>query len=240
MIALYITSRQRQKVSPEKPVSATAIQSKTGLVASYPPRSSNELGDTLIKAQDPLFLEQVMPKLNEFFSLLDGLSVNPLHGKLQPSSCDKIRIIHIPNGIICRLVIGDGWTATYIENSTFSGMMYFGQRGADDPIRAISHANTNTLHQLAQNAVSMSETEVWKIANRVADAFGIDQSEFEKPEMFEEGLFDYRLGIYTVRYRKKGSDPINQLNYTRDFSLKATSPTSAVLVSYSHLEATLR
>ena len=49
-----------------------------------------------------------------------------------------------------------------------------------------------------------------------------------------------RLGIYSVQYRKKGSDPVNQMNYTRSFSLKATSPTTAVLVSYSHLEATLR
>ncbi len=65
-------------------------------------------------------------------------------------------------------------------------------------------------------------------------------SKFEKPKMYEEGLFDYRLGIYTVEYRKKGSDPVNGLNYTRGFSLKATSATTAVLVGYSHLEATLR
>ena len=82
----------------------------------------------------------------------------------------------------------------------------------------------------------MPEPQVWKIANRVADGFGIDPSKFEKPEMYEEGLFEYHLGIYTVRYRKKGSDPINQLNYTRDFSLRATSPTTAVLVSYSNLD----
>lgn len=83
----------------------------------------------------------------------------------------------------------------------------------------------------------MPQAEVERIANRVTDAFGIDRSKFEKAQIHEEGLFEYRLGIYTAEYRKKGSDPINQLNYTRGFSLKATSPATAVLVSYSHLEA---
>jgi hypothetical protein len=166
--------------------------------------------------------------------------VNPFQGEIKPASCSKIRIIHIPNGIICPFVIGDGWTADYTENSTFSGITHFGQRGPDNPYRAISHAETNTLRRLSQRAVTMSEADVWTIAGRAAGAFGINPANFEKPEMYEEALFEFHLGIYTVRYRNKGSDPINQLNYTRDFSLQATSPTTAVLVRYSHLDATLR
>ena len=38
----------------------------------------------------------------------------------------------------------------------------------------------------------------------------------------------------TVQYRKKGSDPINGLNYPITFSIRATSPTTAVLVMYSY------
>ena len=72
------------------------------------------------------------------------------------------------------------------------------------------------------------------------NSFAVDRAKFEAPQLHEEGLFQYRLGIYTVEYRKKGSNPLNGLNYTRGFSLKATSPTTAVLVSYSHLEATLK
>ena len=61
----------------------------------------------------------------------------------------------------------------------------------------------------------------------------IDPARYETPEIYPEKMFDYDLGMYTVQYRKKGSDPINQLNYTLDFSIKSTSPTSAVLVMYS-------
>jgi hypothetical protein len=242
VIAFYLTYRWMPKGSAEKQllIPATTSQSKTALKSdSSPRRGKNELGDTLMEAQDPLFLDKILPKLNGFFSTLDGLGVNPLRGALQPDSCGKIRVIHIPDGMICRLVIGDSWTAAYMENSTFSGIVYFGQRGEDDPIRAISHANTNALRRLAQSAVNMPESEVLGIANRVADAFGIDRSKFEKPQMIEEGLFDYHLGIYTVRYRKKGTDPVNQMNYTYSVSLKANSPTTAVLVGYSFLETTL-
>lgn len=83
----------------------------------------------------------------------------------------------------------------------------------------------------------MSSEESWKIANQVSDSFGIEQARFEKPQMHEEALFEYRLGLQTIRYRAKGSDPLNQMNYTRSFTLKATSPTTAVLVRYSNLEA---
>jgi len=142
-----------------------------------------------------------------------------------------------PRGLSCWLVIDDRWTAHYIGTPSFSGITYFGQCGPDDPIRAISHANTNALRRLSQGANKMPESEVWRIVNRVAGAFGVNPAKYEKPRMYEEGRFEYNLGIYTVEYRKKGSDPINGLNYTRSFSLKATSSTTAVLVTYTHLEA---
>jgi hypothetical protein len=185
-----------------------------------------------------VFLKEVFPKFGQFIATLDRLGVNPLQHELRPAACTKIQLTTIPDGIMSRFVIGDGWTARYTQNPSFSGITHFGQRGPDNPYRAISQADTNAVSRLSQSAIRMSDADVWRIANSVADAFGIDPSKFEKPEMYEEGLFEYRLGIYTVRYRKKGSDPINQLNYTRDFSLKATSPTTAVLVSYSHFEAT--
>jgi hypothetical protein len=191
----------------------------------------------LIDAQDSEFVNNIFPKVRDFFAALNRLGVSPFESEIQPTSCGKIRVIHVPNGTICRFVIGDGWTTTFFENRTNSGMMHFGQRGADNPYRAISHADTTTLGRLSQSAIHMPEAEVRRIANRVAATFGIDPSMFEQPEMHEEGLFEHRLGIYTVRYREKGSDPVNQLNYTREFSLKATSPTTAVLVSYSNLEA---
>lgn len=235
--AFFLWRREGIVVQPAQtnPVLAT-------LNRSTPPAAAlqtNQLGDVLTDARNPLFLSRVLPKTREFFSKLDRLGINPLPNEIQPDACGKIRTIKIPGGIICPFVIGDGWTAEYMEGSSFSGVTHFGQRGADNPFRAISHADTDALRRLSQNAVTMPETEVWKIASRVVDAFGIDPSKFEKPRMYEEGLFEYHLGIYTVEYRKKGSDPINQMNYTRSFSLKATSPTSAVLVSYSHLEATL-
>lgn len=224
-----------QILSPETPASATIQPS---IQQSDSPNRFNELGDKLTDAQDPVFLKQILPKTREFFATLERLGVNPLQGELQPSSCSRIRIVSIPNGIICPFVIGDGWTTEYTQNPSFSGITYFGQRGPDNPIRAISHADTNALYRLSQGAVTMPEAEVWKIANVVADTFGIDPSKFEKPRMYEEALFEYHLGIYAVEYRKKGSDPLNGLNYTRGFRLKATSPTTAVMVSYSHLEAT--
>lgn len=119
-------------------------------------------------------------------------------------------------------------------------VMHFGQSGPDNPFRSISHADTATLARLSREAIQMSDESARLIAKQVEEAMAIDPTQFENPVMHEEGLFEHRLGMKTVRYRKKGSDPVNQLNYTRSFSLKATSATTAVLVSYSHLEATLK
>ena len=205
-------------------------------------RSTNLIGlrGVLTNAQDPVFLNQVFPKVRQFFATLDHLGVDPLQGELEPASCSKIRISDIPNGITCMFLIGDGWAAEYMQNDVFSGVTGFWQRGPDDPMRAISHANTNALRRLSESAILMAKPEAWVIANRVADASGIDRSKFEEPDMYEEALFEYRLGIQTVRYLKKGGDPLNGGDYTRGFSLKATSPTTAVLVAYHHLEAWLK
>jgi hypothetical protein len=200
---------------------------------------TNLLGDCLTDLQDQAFLSEILPATHEFFSKLDRLGLSPLRNEVQPDSCSKIRIIKTPNGIVCPFVIDDIWTVEFMRGSSFSGVTHFGQRGADNPFRAISHADTDALNRLSKKAVAMPEVEVWKIASRVADAFGIDPSKFERPRMYEESLFNYHLGIYTIEYRKKGSDPINQMNYTHSFSLKATSRTGAILVSYSHLEAAL-
>src|SRR6266404_4760878 len=218
IIAVYLLWQKRTG-HVENPVSLDAPAH--GMIQTPPEgpfstRATNALGDILTDAQDPEFINNVFPKFREFVGALKRLGVSPFETDVQRGSCSKIRIIHTRNG-------------------SFEGITHFGQRGADNPYRAISHANTNALRRLSERAITMPEAEVLKIENGVADAFGIDPSQFEKPQMFEEGLFEYHLGIYTVRYRKKGSDPINQLNYTREFSLKATSPTTAVLVSYSHL-----
>lgn len=236
--AFFLWRRENIVVQPAQTNQVFATPHRASPPAAAP--QTNQLGDALTDARAPLFLTKVLPKTREFFSKLDRLGLNPLPNEIQPDSCSKIRTIKIPGGLICPFVIGDSWTAEYMEGSSFSGITHFGQRGADNPFRAISHADADALRRLSQSAVAMPETEVWKIASRVADAFGIDPAKFEKPRMYEEGLFEYCLGIYTVEYRKKGSDPINQMNYTRSVSLKATSPSSAVLVSYSHLEATLR
>ena len=168
---------------------------------------------------------------------LDRLGVSPFDAEVQRISCSKIRIIHTPNGIICPFVIGDGWTADYMRSGSFEGITHFGQRGPNNPFRAISRADSDALNRLSLRALILPEDVAWPIADRVANAFGIDRSHFEKPQIHEEALFEYRLGMQTVRYRAKDSDPLNQMNYTRSFTLKATSPTTAVLVRYSNLEA---
>lgn len=231
---------QKTGTRTEKSLAATPHLSATIQVPVERPssgRQTNALGDVLTDAQDPQFLNQVLPKAREFFGTLDRLNLNPLAEDLKADDCSKIRITPIPDGFMCRFVIGDGWSARYTQNSSFSGISYFGQRGPDNPNRAISHADTNTLRRLSEGAIQMSKAEAWKVANQVADAFAIDRSKFEEPDMYEEALFDYRLGIQSVQYRNKGSDPINGLNYTRGFSLKAMSPTTSVLVGYYHYEA---
>lgn len=90
------------------------------------------------------------------------------------------------------------------------------------------------LIRLSERAIKMPQAEAERIIEHVANTFGIDRSKFEKPEIFPEKMFHYDLGIYTVQYRKKGSDPINQLNYPLSFSVRSTSPTTAVLVMYSY------
>jgi len=199
---------------------------------AYPGRKPAPLGDVLTDAQDPEFVDRVLPGLRKFFATLDRAGVNPLKDK--PLSFDKIKISYPPNGITCRFVMNDSWTATYTETPEFSGMMHFGERGADNPFRAISHANTNALIRLSQNAIQMPQSEAEQIINHVSDTLGVDRSRFEKPKIFPLKMLDYDLGMFTARYRLKGSDPLNQFNYRLQLSIRATSPTTAVLVSYLH------
>lgn len=179
---------------------------------------------------DPEFTKRVLPIVSEFVATLDRAGVNPLEGDLQ---FNKIQIHHGPNGMGCRFLIGSSWTATVYDGKKFSGVMHFGQRGPDNPFRAISGANTNALIRLSERAIKMPETEAARIIEHVAATFEIDLSAFEKPEIFAEQMFEYDLGLYTAKYRKKGSDPINQLNYPISFTIRATSPGTAVLVMYS-------
>ena len=238
LVGLYLLWQQ-----PAARVEQPVVRSASASAKDQPPpersyvaRPTNALGDTLTDVQDPKFANKVFPKFREFVATLNQLGVSPFEGEPDATSCSKIRIIHIPNGFICPFVIGDGWTAEYTQHGTFEGVTHFGQRGPDNPFRAISRADTDSLSRLSQRAIAMPEAVVWPIAERVADALGIDPSRFEKPQMHAEALFEYRLGMWTVRYRAKGSDPLNQLNYTRSFTLKATSPTSAILVMYANRE----
>ena len=197
----------------------------------HPERRLTPVGDMLTDPDDPQFVQRVLPVVREFFSTLDRAGVNPLRGEL---SFNSIQIHNGPNGTTCRFLLGDSWTATTYVSSNYSGVLHFGQRGPDNPFRAISHANTNALIRLSQNAIQMPKAEAERIINRVSDAFHVDRSRFEQPEVYPEKMFDYDLGMYSVQYRTKGSDPVNQMNYAMSFSIRATSPTTAVLVSYLH------
>lgn len=216
-------------VQPSRPV-------QRPVDALYSTPQTNASGDTLLTAQDPVFVNKVFPKFRDFIGVLEGLGISPFESEVHAASCSKIRMIHVPNGIICPFVIGDDWTAEYTRLGSFEGITHFWQRGPNNPFRAISHADTNALSRLSQGAIAMPEPEAWRIAGQVADAFAIDRARFEKPRMHEEALFEYRLGMHTVRYLAKGADPLNQLNYKQSFTLRATSPTTAVLVRYSNMD----
>jgi hypothetical protein len=183
-----------------------------------------------VSAEDPEFVQRVMPGVRTFFATLDRAGVNPLNGELP---FNNIRIRHGPRAMDCRFLIGDTWSATFLETKDFAGIIHFGQRGPDNPFGAISHANTNALRRIAQNAIKMPEAEAERILNLIADTFGADRSKYEKPEVHPEKMFEYDLGLWTMQYRKKGSDPINQANYTLSFTIKATSPTTAMLIDFN-------
>jgi hypothetical protein len=186
-------------------------------------------------AQDKQFTERVLPVFQTFLSTLDQAGISPL---TEQPSFNSVRFLRSPDATVCQFLIGDQWAAMYVESSAFRGITHFGQRGPNNPFRAISHANTNALIRLSQNAIKMPETEAKRILNDIADAaFHVDRSKYEKPEIYPEKLFNYDLGLWTVQYRKKGTDPINQLNYALSFSIRATSPTTAVLVSYTQQSA---
>ena len=223
--------RVEPQASEEMPAAATVEPPKE---RGHP---TNRLGHVLVDAHDSEFANRIFPKFREFVATLEGAGVSPFGEEVSQASCSKIRVTRIPNGVLCPFVIADKWTADYLRTDTFEGIAHFGQVGPDNPFRAISRADTNALSRLAQQAVAMEHAETWKIADRVVDAVGVDRSRFETPQMIDEALFEYQLGFQTVRYRTKGTDPLNQMNYTRSFTLKATSPTSAVLVRYSNLDA---
>jgi hypothetical protein len=184
-----------------------------------------------IDAKDPEFVQQVLPFVRDFFATLDKAEVNPIKGELL---FNKVQIHHGRNGTTCRFLIGESWTATTYVGARFSGILHFGERGPDNPFRAIGGANTNALGRLAERAIKMPQAEAEQIIDRISNTLGIDRNKFEKPEIYPEQMFDYDLGMYAAQYRKRGSDPINRANFPITFSIRATSSTTAVLVMYSN------
>jgi hypothetical protein len=203
----------------------TPVEPMSTSVAPLEQRSTN--------SQDREFTERVLPAFRAFLSTLNRAGVNPFNEP--PSSFSAVRFMKTEHAMVCRFLVGEGWAATYLEvpKKSFHGITQFGQTGPDNAFRAISHANTNALGRLSQSATKMPEAEAQRILIRIADAFGVDRSKHEKPEIYPEKMFDYDLGLWTAQYRRKGTDPINQLNYAFSFSIKATSPTTAVLAEFT-------
>jgi hypothetical protein len=225
---VYVTQRTRPQVA----IAQTAPLPPT--VTSAAPASGRQSKSSAFvstDAHDPEFAQNVQPVIRKFFAMLNRAGVNPLKGHME---FNKVQIRYGPNGMGCRFLIGDSWTATTYIGEKFSGVLHFGERGPDNPFRAISDGDTNALMRLAERAIKMPQAEAERIIRHISDSFGIDYSQFEEPEIYPEQMFHYDLGMYTVQYRKKGSDPINRLNYPITFSIRATSPTTAVLVMYSY------
>jgi hypothetical protein len=214
---------------PERPSTADDTQFDTITNAADSERIPTAL-DIRTNAQHPVFVERVLPVVREFFDTLDRAAVNPIQDDLP---FNTVQLRDGPNGLMARFLIGDGWTCTAFIGPNVSGIVHFGERGPDNPFRAISHANTNALKRLSEKAIKMSQPEAERIIKHISDTFGIDLSRFEKPRIYPEKMFEYDLGMFTVAYRKKGTDPVNQLNYPISFSIRAMSPTTAVLVMYS-------
>lgn len=230
IVAVICTTQRNKHGEAPAQVAPAPAPHQAVANAAHSGRQLEPSGYILTDAQDPEFVQRVLPIVRGFFATLDRAGVNPIKGELP---FNNVRIRHSPHGMDCRFLIGDSWTATTVESADYTGVIHFGQRGPDNPFRAISHANTNALIRLSRTAIKMPQVEAERIINQIADAFGVDRSKYEKPEIYPEKMLQYDLGMHTVQYRKKGSDPINQLNYTLNFSIKATSPTSAVLVMYS-------
>ena len=226
-IIIYRTQQNKDGVAKMHPAPASR-QSAINTVSSSERQSSSMFVST--DAQDPEFVQHVLPIVREFFATLDRAGVNPLKGELQ---FNKVQIHRGRNGTTCRFLIGDTWTATVYTGKKFSGVMHFGERGPDNPFRAISGGHTNALSRLSERAIKMQQAEAELIIDRISNTFGIDRSKFEKPEIYPEQMFHYDLGMYTAQYRKRGSSPINRANFPVAFSIRATSSTSAVLVMYS-------
>jgi hypothetical protein len=230
LAVVYLARRPRPAAITDSQTPTNAIV-QAGASRLPPDRRITPKEDTLADPQDPEFVQRMVPVVREFFGTLDRAGVNPLKEEL---SFNSIQMHHGPNGTTCRLLLGDSWTATTYVGPNYSGVLHFGQRGPDNPFRAISHANTNALMRLSQKAIQMPKVEAERIISRVSDAFQVNRARFEEPEIYPDKMFDYDLGMYSVQYRTKGTDPVNQLNYALSFSIRATSPTTAVLVSYMY------
>jgi hypothetical protein len=219
---------RRQQDAVTRPPTPTS-NSVNNAIASSERQSNSTFTST--EAENPEFVQHVLPLVREFFAALDRAGANPIKGEPQ---FNKVQIHHGRNGTTCRLLIGDRWTATTYVGAKFSGILHFGERGPDNPFHAIGGANTNALARLAERAIKISQSEAEQLIERFANMLGIDRNKFEKPEIYPEQMFDYDLGMYTAQFRKKGSDPINRANFPITFSIRATSSTTAVLVMYSN------
>src|SRR5688572_13411223 len=86
---------------------APAPKPVSNAVASPERRSSSMF--VSINAEDPEFVQHVLPLVRDFFATLNKAGVNPIKGELQ---FNKVQIHHGRNGTTCRFLIGDSWTAT--------------------------------------------------------------------------------------------------------------------------------
>jgi hypothetical protein len=187
---------------------ATKIPTPASKPATHAAASSKRQSNSMfasIDAEDAEFVQQVLPLLRDFFAALDKAEVNPIKGELQ---FNKVQIHHGRNGTTCRFLIGDSWTATTYVGAGFSGILHFGERGPDNPFRAIGGANTNTLAPTGLSARSKSlnlKRSGLLSVSRIQ--LEIDRDKVEKPEIYPEQMFDYDSWNVHGPISEKGQRP---------------------------------
>src|SRR5437773_7233417 len=98
VVVVFVAQRQRTK-NATPTASPRVTDSPIQATNQYAARKTTPTGAILTDAQDPEFVERVLPVVRKFFATLDRAGVNPLQGEL---AFNTVELRHGPKGTMCR------------------------------------------------------------------------------------------------------------------------------------------
>lgn len=253
---LYITKPLRETNPPLSKQIESPYRTNSSLESSVNKKQipnrirADKLGTFFVDStdEDLQFLHEVKPAISNFLSRLKSINASPIDPALSTNTVSHVRFgQNAYGGTNCSFIIDDSWTVRYdhmnpsANTTAFDGITYFGPRGRDNPYKAISRADTNTLARIADNIkFYMPQETAIQLIPSIFNALGENPQNYEQPQIKADKPFGYNIGTFTAVYRTKGSDPLNQLDGRKTLTITPSSTNQAALTLYLDTSSGLR